>query len=157
MAIIAVLAASAAPAVSAVSDARAAGLAREVARLLALARAHAGATGQPTGLVYDAGEATLALRRIAPGGGAPTTVVGAVGEAAQDVRIERHFAGAGVTSFVTGDGVSSHTAVWFTYRGEPEVRNSSGTSLGPFTQDAVLTITGGRAVTVRRSTGAVER
>jgi prepilin-type N-terminal cleavage/methylation domain-containing protein len=157
MAIIAVLAASAAPAVRAVSDARAAGLAREVARLLALARAHAVATGQPTGLLYDSGEATLALRRIAPGGSAPTTIVGALGESAEDVRIEGQFAGAAVTSFVTGDGVGSHTAVWFTYRGEPEVRDSSGASLGPFTQDAVLTVTGDRAVTVRRSTGAVER
>jgi len=155
--IMAVLAASAAPSVRALSEARAAGLSREVARLLALARAHAGASGQSTGVVFDPDAETFALRRIPVSGAAPVAVVGPSGQAIDDLSIAARYAGASVVSFVTGSGSASHTGVWFSPLGAPEVRDDSGSLVTAFTQDAVITFTGGRAITIRRASGAVER
>ena len=154
--ILSAMALSAAPAVRSMSGARQGAMSRQLVRLLELARAHATATGQPTGLIYDSAGGAFQLRRIATDGGAPTPVPDPLGATFDDLTLSVEYPSVTVTGFITGDGDPSHSGVWFAYDGTPEIRDAEGVFLSNFTQDAVITTTGANAVTVRMSTGAIE-
>ncbi|MCB9847838.1 MAG: prepilin-type N-terminal cleavage/methylation domain-containing protein [Phycisphaeraceae bacterium] len=156
MAILGVLSLTSIPALRSVTSAREGALARQLVRQLELARAFATATGEPTGLLYDEAGGALRLRRIASEGGAPEPAPDPQGGAYPDLLLGVEYPGSTVTGFVTGDGDASHTAVWFSFDGAPQVRDSDGALLTGFTQDAVISTSGGRSVTVRMTTGAIE-
>ena len=153
--ILSALAVSAAPAIRSVGSAREGSLARHLERFIGLARAHATATGEPTGLVYDSGAGAFRLRRIASDGAAPTAVPGPLGAVYADLSLSVEYPGVTVTAFTTGDGDAAHSAIWFSFDGTPEIRDAAGVYLSNFTQDAVITTTGAHTVTVRMSSGAI--
>lgn len=156
MVIMSALAFSAAPAVRSMTSARQGAMSRQLVRLIELARAHATASGQPTGLVYDSGSATFQLRRIASVGAAPSATPDPLGGTYKDLALSVEYPSVAVTGFVTGDGDANHQAIWFSFNGTPEIRDGSGAYLSGFTQDAVITTTGSHSVTVRMTTGAIE-
>ena len=157
MVILSVLAITAAPAVRSVTSAREGALTREVVRQLELARAYATATGEPAGVVFNDGAGAFLMRRIAAGGGSPVAVPDPTGGVYEDLLLAQRYPASSVTAFVTGDGDPERRAVWFSYEGVPEVRDDNGVFVTSFTQDAVITTTGGHEVTVRRTTGSIER
>lgn len=156
LAIVAIIAVSAAPAFRSMSSMRERALHDECARLLSIARASATATGQPHGLEFDLTGQILRLVRIESSGQAPTPALGSGAAARPALVISSRFAGSTIDSLINGDGGSTRTTVWFGFSGVPEVREADGTLVGPFTSDAVITVSGPSTITVRRETGAIE-
>lgn len=157
VALVGILAVSAVPALSALSDSRQAAAWREVERRFVHARTRAMTAGRPFGLRVTPASGQLELLEIPAGGGVPTAARDALGQTIPAWSLPASYPGTLITMFVGGDGATGTGTVWFGYGGAPERRNSSGTLLGPCTQDAVLTLTGGRSVTVRQSSGLIER
>jgi len=156
MLILSVMAFGAAPAVRSMTSAREGAAARQLTRLLQVTRAHATATGQPTGLIYDAAADTFTFRRIEEEGDPPTPAPDPLGGAMPEFIPALAYPGVTVIGFVTGDADPGHTVVWFSDDGTPQVRSANGDLISEFTQDAVITVTGGKTVRVRRTTGAIE-
>ena len=156
MALVATLAVSAAPALRWMERSRDAALEREARRMLAVARAGVIATGRPTGVRFDTAAQTLSVVTIAEAGDPPTAAPGPTGTPSEARRIETEFPGASVVSVVNGDGGAASDTIWFGYAGAPEVRDAAGDLVGAYTTDAVVTISGGRTITVRRATGMIE-
>jgi len=156
MVVFSALAISAAPAVRSMASAREGAMSRQLVRLLELARAHATASGQPTGLVYDSDAGSFQLRRIATEGAAPTPVPDPLGATFDDLSLAVEYPSVTVTGFTTGDGDAANQCVWFSFNGTPEIRDGAGVYISDFTQDAVITTSGAHAVTIRMSTGAIE-
>ncbi|MFG0274035.1 MAG: Tfp pilus assembly protein FimT/FimU [Phycisphaerales bacterium] len=151
-----VVALTAAPAVDRLARARHGALETETRRMLSLARAHAIATGQPTGLTVDPVAETLTLVRISAPGGAPEAFPGPTGADLPAFDVEARLPGAEVVAVAGGDGASGAQTLWFGYAGAPERRNPAGVRLGDWSQDATVTLSGGRTITIRRTTGAME-
>ncbi len=156
MVVMSALAFSAAPAVRSMTSARQGAMSRQLVRLIELARAHATASGQPTGLVYDSASGAFQLRRIASDGASPTATPNPLGGTYDDLVLSVEYPSVAVTGFVTGDGNAKHQAIWFSFNGTPEIRDGLGGYLSGFTQDAVITTTGSHSVTVRMTSGAIE-
>ncbi|MFG0258195.1 MAG: Tfp pilus assembly protein FimT/FimU [Phycisphaerales bacterium JB043] len=153
--ILGAMALSAAPALHRIESSRQSGARDEVARLLAVARASALATGDPYGLEIDADNEEVSLVYI-DDGGSPQAAPNATGQPSAAFPLASLYPGVEITSFVSGSGSSSHTTIWFGFSAIPETRDASGGSRAAFTQDAVITISGGKTITVRRETGAIE-
>jgi prepilin-type N-terminal cleavage/methylation domain-containing protein len=154
--ILSALAVSAAPAIRSVGTAREGSMSRHLVRLVGIARAHASATGQPTGLIYDSGAGSFLLRRIATDSAAPTPVPNPLGVSYPDLILAVEYPAVTVTGFTTGDGDPLHSAIWFSFDGTPEIRDAAGVLVSSFTQDAVITTSGAKAVTIRMTTGTIE-
>lgn len=154
-----ILAVTAIPAVSSASESRGIAATREVERRLVHARARAVSTGEPTGLaVTTTGQFTLT--RVASLGASPTIAPTPTGEAGAAWIISSAYSGVGVSKIIGGDGSSaSSQTIWFGFDGSPQLRSASGTLVGPFTQDASITLsgTGGGTVKILRGSGVVER
>lgn len=157
VALMGILAVAVLPALATVSESRRSAAWREVERRLVVARMMATSTGRAFGVRVTPGAGTFELLEIPAGGGAPAAAHDPLGGGAGAWSLPGAYPGTQVTSFVGGDGASGTGVVWFGYDGAPQRRNSSGTLLGGFSQDAVVTLTGGLTVTVRRSSGLVER
>jgi prepilin-type N-terminal cleavage/methylation domain-containing protein len=156
--IMGITAAVAAPAFVAMRDATRQALAGEVERMLMVARARAMTQGKPHGVRIET--ATLTPLHINTLGAAPTAPTGVDGMPMPPVVIAEEFRGASLTSLVAGDGVatlSSGFTVWFGKDGTPQLRQSSGTLIGPWSQDMVVSVLGGATVSVHSGTGAITR
>jgi type II secretory pathway pseudopilin PulG len=153
--VLAILAATAVPALARIDSIRHSAARDEIARQLALARSSALATGDPYGVRFDTTAHTIALLRI-PKNAAPEPAPDATGQPRQPLLLDAHYPGTQIISYVSGSGVPSSVTVWFGYSAVPETRDSSGNNPVPFTQDAVITVTDGLTITVRRETGAIE-
>lgn len=153
--VLAIMAGSVVPALEQVDEARRSAAADEVARLVGFARDCATASGEPTGAEIDAEADSVTLRRIDHASG---DVVAAQDFGGQDrgaVLVAERFPGVGIDAFVNGDGAGGGT-VWFAFDGTPQTRDTDGGSPADFTQDATVTLTGARVVTVVRLSGVVE-
>jgi len=157
VALLGIMAASVTPALRGVSDARQSAAWREAERRLVHARTRAMSTGRAFGVRITAASGTFELLEIPVGGGIPQGARDALGQTIPAWSLPTAYPSTAVSSFVGGDGVSGTGVVWFGHDGAPQRRNSSGALLGAFTQDAVVTLTGGRTVTVREVSGLVER
>jgi type II secretory pathway pseudopilin PulG len=151
-----VVALTAAPAVDRLARARHGALETETRRMLLLARAHAMATGQPTGLTIDPVADKLAIVRIDAPGGAPSALPGPTGAAADEFDINARLSGADIIAVTGGDGAAGAQTLWFGYAGAPERRSPAGARLGDWSQDATIALSGGHTITIRRTTGAIE-
>lgn len=150
MTLLAILSIAATPAISSMLGTRERALAAETARLLAVARARAAATGEPTGVRFEDDGSWMSLVRIAGTGESPSAVPG---EAA---RSWAAFGSARIGDVENGDGTALRT-IWFGAHGRPEVRRDDGALVGDYTQDAVVDVGGSQEVTVTRATGMVTR
>ena len=153
--IMAIMAAGIVPAFAQVDEARRSAAADEVARLIGFARDCAAASGEPNGALIDPDADSVTLLRIDSASG---DVVAARDFGAQDrgeILIAGLFPGVGITSFVNGDGGST-PLIWFAFDGTPQTREDDGTAPTAFTQDATVTLTGDRTVTVLRLSGVIE-
>jgi len=157
VALLGILAVSVLPAIAGVGEARAAGAWREVERRFVHARSRAMCAGRAFGVRLNPTAGTFELLEIPAGGGAPVAASDALGQTMPAWSLDLSYPGTAVTSFVGGDGSSGTGTVWFGHDGAPQRRNASGLLLGGFAQDAVVTITGARTVTIRKDSGLVER
>lgn len=155
IAIMGILAGSIIPALSGMDDARGAAAAQEVQRRLQFARQHALAVGEATGLriTLSTGEFEMLSKRP---GGIAQPARDALGQPAAPWYLSVAFPGISISSLVQGDGSSGSGTIWFSFEGQPQVRNSDGDSPVAFAQDAVLTLSNGRSVTIRMLSGLVE-
>ncbi|MCG3123147.1 MAG: hypothetical protein GIKADHBN_01556 [Phycisphaerales bacterium] len=153
--VLGILAAAAVPALDAIESARIAAAPVEVERVLLAARARAMATARPTGVTISPGEGEISVVEVAAPGQAPAVVRDVFGQPMQPVDLSARYAGATVTGFVNGDGNHGPGTVWFNHEARPHVRTTGGDFSAYFTQDAVVTMSSGRTVVVRRVTGAV--
>jgi len=149
--LIAIAATSAAPVMDTVDRSRKAGVRDEVVRRLMMARSHAMTTGMPSGVRFDVDAQMAEGLEIASSGAAPSAMkMQGHGEA-----VDSMFAGVAIESVVL-DGGGSYDTVWFSNEGAPHYRTSGGVYVGAFTQDAVVTVSGGGTVTVRMVSGMIE-
>lgn len=156
IAIVGVLAAVAAPALNALAGVRAGAAAEEIERRLVTARATAIARGRPTGLQLDPAAGTIRMWEIAATGAAPTPALSPLGEPEPAWGVAERYPGIAFT-LVGGGGATGVQTIWFAFDGTPQTRSGTGALSGAWTQDAVVTVTGGHTVYVRRGSGAVER
>ena len=70
--------------------------------------------------------------------------------------VARQFPGAAVTD-VDLPADATETSVWFDAVGSPHLRQASGKYIVDLDTDAVISVSGGHAVVVHRSTGLIER
>lgn len=152
-----VLSAMVVPALRTMDEARAGAAAEEIERRLVMARTNAIAMGRPVGLRIDPVAATLQQWDIKSSGAAPTVAMTGMGQADEVFNVAARYPGVRVTSLVGGNNTSGVQTIWFAYDGTPHLRTSGGTHAGVWTSDAVVTVTGGLTVRVRRGTGAVQR
>ena len=157
MVLMSVLSAAAIPALRGLQDRREQALAREVQRRLSLARSWAAATGAPAGLTVDPVAGSLLLVRIERPGDPPTAAPGPGGAAGAPLLVASQFPGAAVVSVLHGDGSTGAGTIWFGPDGRPQTRDASGAYLSDFASDALITVSGPVEITVRRTTGLIER
>ena len=155
--IVGILAIGVIPALGSTGGARQAAAARQTHRLLTHARTFAMMTGQPAGVIVDASDDTLTPVFISSGSASVAVMRTSTGDDAAPLAISESFPGAEILSCVGGDGSTGTVRLWFSHDGTPHVRDADGTLIGPFTQDASVSLTGGYTVTVRRVSGLVER
>jgi prepilin-type N-terminal cleavage/methylation domain-containing protein len=156
VAIVAILSISAVPAFDTLRETRRAGAVKEVERSLLLARAKALSTGRPYGVEVNL--STHALRQvwIEKPGDAVTPAPAAGTDGSQWFSLPEHFPDSQITGFTQGDASTGSSAVvWFDDNGAPVMREEDGARVGSYSSDALITLTGGRAVRVRRLSGAV--
>ncbi|GJQ28522.1 MAG: hypothetical protein HBSAPP03_04060 [Phycisphaerae bacterium] len=151
-----ILAATAIPALSSISAARQASAADELERRLGVARARAMAEGAPFGLAIDPAAQTLRTLTIASAGGTPTPATDPLGQAEPVFNLAAAYPGVQITHVSTPAGSGAQT-IWFAYDGAPHARSAAGASLGTWSQDASITLTGGFTITIRGVTGAITR
>lgn len=158
LAVLGILAISALPVVSSIDEARENGLLRELERSINTVRSHAVTTGSASGLQLDLANQTLALLVIPQDGGAPMSMTGPTGTARTSAQLNIHarFPGASITS-MTINGESDQDTIWFDFDGAPHLRTAQGVLIGPLPGDVLITVAGSRTLTLRRSTGLVER
>lgn len=158
--VIGILAASAIPAISLIQDTKTASAAREIERLLVVARERALGVGQPHGLNFDLGAQSIEPVTIATLNASPERAIGPDGQEAEAFLASR-FGSARVLGLIGGDGASGSGAIWFSHDGTPEVRDGSGRLSGAFTRDAEVEVGDGTGsptvVYVRRISGLIER
>lgn len=156
--IISILASAAVvPAMSMVSRTRLAAATDEVARQLSTARSAALATADSHGILFLESSGSLLAVRIEATNAPPSPAIDALGAPASYISIPASYPGITITSITSGDGSSGDTTLWFAHDGTPERRDAAGTRLGPFTHDAVITLSNNATITLRRGTGLIER
>lgn len=152
--IVAVLAATAVPAIGLLDRTRSASGTAEVGRVLHEARASAMVTWQPSGLRLDADLGTFARVRFDRGEVVPA--LDALGEEMPTRRLGDEFPGVGFSSITFGDGSSDRGTLWFEHTGEPSVRDESDASLiQAATVDAVILFENGQRITVHAGSGMI--
>ena len=155
LSLIAVMSLAATPALRTIGTARQNALARDVERRMQHIRSYAIAAARPAGLAFDTDAQTVTMVEIIDDGLAPTTANPFVTDQPQLV-INSTFAGSSIATVDIHPG-RPYDTVWFDPNGIPHVRDDAGDFVTTLLQDAVITFDGGRTVTVRRSTGLVER
>lgn len=151
-----ILAASVVPALATMRQAREAAAAAEIAQLLHMARAHAMSTGEPAGLT--ASSLTQAVTPVCapiPGGGVEP-LPDALGSDMPALILMDRYPGVAIIAVTGGGGETGEATIWFDRRGVPHRRNASGAYLADFTNNAVISVVGGRSVVVRRLSGVIE-
>lgn len=158
MVLVSILSLTVTPLLATMRSSRDSALAREVERRLQLARAHGMTTGRPTGLTLDVAEQALRLVYIAEAGAAPAPLPGASGEAEGHAQesIEAMFPGSALLAIDVG-GAGAFDTIWFDYQGVPHLRSETGAFVQNLTEDAHISLAGEHVVTVRHTTGMVER
>lgn len=152
-----ILAVSVLPALGSLDEARLGAAVDEVERTLVHARSLAMASGEPTGVEFDLTAQTVTLVRIVSAGTPPEPALDALSQPVTPLRLPVTFPRVELISLTNGDGSSGSGTVWFRFDGAPEVRASNGSLVGPFSQDALVTLTGARSVAVRMGAGLVEQ
>lgn len=155
--VMSVLAVTAAPSIELMFSARRGGAAAEVARTLERARTNAIATGNPSGVAVDLAGSTLTLVELTVGAVGPTVIDDPLGQPAAPVRVAELFNGVTIDRLTHGDGTSAGGTLWYGFTGTPETRDGDGGFVAEFTQDAVIELSSGAMVTIRRGSGLVER
>lgn len=155
MVIMAIMAGSVIPALSSMDDARGAAAAQEVQRRLQFCRQSALAVGEATGLriTLSTGEFEMLSKRP---GGVAQAARDPLGQLAAAWYLPRAFRGVSISSFTHTDGSTGDGTIWFSFEGEPQTRDANGDSPVAASQDAVITLSNGRTITVRRLSGLVE-
>lgn len=151
-----VIAVTVLPALGNLEESRRGAAAEELARLLIHARALAMASGEPTGVQIDLASDSLQLVHITSPGALPTPAIGALGQPEPAVLLSDLYPGVDIVAMTNGDGSGGSGAIWFRFDGLPQVRNTDGSLVGAFTQDARVELSGSREVYVRMGTGLVE-
>ncbi len=144
------------PALGNLDEARRGAAVDEVARVLTHARSLAMASGRPSGVSFELGAETIRVMTIETTGGAPTPAADALGQPEPAVALPDLYAGVELVGITHGDGSTASGVVWFGFDGVPRLRDAGGALVGPFTQDAVVELTGSRTVSIRMGTGLVE-
>lgn len=153
--VMAILAGAVVPAISGMEEARGAAAAQEVQRRLEFCRQNALAVGEATGLRVTAESGRFEMLTKRPGGIAQAAR-DPLGQPAEAWYLSAAFPGVSISSVVYPDGSTGDGTIWFSFEGEPQTRDSSGESPISATQDAVITLSNGLSVTVRRLSGLVE-
>ncbi len=151
-----IIAATVVPALGNLDEARRGAATDEVVRLLTHARALAMASGRPGGVAFDLASGSAQVVAITSSGGAPEAAADALGQPERPVLLSDLYSGVELVSIIHGDGSTASGTVWFRFDGIPQLRDAGGTLVGPFSQDAVIELSGSRTVTVRMGTGLVE-
>ncbi len=158
VAIIAILSATAIPALSSLQGARQAAAAQEVERMLLTARAQAMATGRPWGVEFDYAEQRARFVSISTVGGVPSAAPAPGKGSADWLSVPGQYPGASISNLILSDGASNTSGtIWFDTTGSPAIRNSGGTRIADATTDADISFAGGVRVGVDQLTGAIER
>lgn len=157
VALISVLAAVAIPAVSGLESARGQSASIEIARMLSFARGHAIASGDPTGLFADPQRDEVAWYVMRSGADAPAVLTDVMGISTGIQSIAELYRGADITDVSHGDGSIGEGILWFGPTGEPQLRDTGGSYVGPWTLDASIELADGSTVDVVRMTGLVRR
>ncbi|MBZ0171500.1 MAG: prepilin-type N-terminal cleavage/methylation domain-containing protein, partial [Phycisphaerales bacterium] len=155
--IMGILAVSVIPAFSTIEGARGAAAADEIARLLSVARAHATATGDATGVAVNVADESITPLRINSAATATEPIPGALGVDRPALIVTATFPGVALTSVTLGDGTIGDGTIWFGHDGTPRLRDANLDDTGPATTDSVIELTGGELVRVRRLSGAIEQ
>jgi prepilin-type N-terminal cleavage/methylation domain-containing protein len=156
VAIVGILAAGVAPAIRSQTRLHQAAAAAEAGRLLRLARAHAMATGEPTGVEVFSPEQTIRLVVSPDPGQGVITLSDALGQETELIDIPAKFPGAAILGVTGGDGSTQRVTLWFSHAGEPQVRSESGSLISSFAEDAVIQFQGEHAVAVLAVSGVIE-
>jgi prepilin-type N-terminal cleavage/methylation domain-containing protein len=145
------------PAWNSLTGTRQAAAAEEVERKCVVARSRAMAEGRPVGLRVDPVNSTVQTYVISTPGSTPSVATMIDGQPEQVLALAAVYAGASIASLAAGDGSAGAQVLWFGYDGSPQLRNATtGTLIGPWTQDAVISMTGGQQIIIRKS-GVVQR
>ena len=154
--VLGILAGTAAPVLANMQRGREAALAREAERRVELAAATALATTLPTGIEFSMANQTMRFVEITSSGAAPTVVAPTGGATVQSQPVSSLFPGTAIETVDLANAGAPET-IWFDYEGTPHTRDVDGTNPAPLSRDAVVTFTGGHAVTIRHITGLIER
>jgi prepilin-type N-terminal cleavage/methylation domain-containing protein len=146
------------PAWNSMTGTRQAAAAEEVERKITAARSQAVAEGRPVGVRVDPVNGTVQTYVITTPGATPSVATMLDGQADPILSIPATYSGAAISSLAAGDGTTSAQVLWFGYDGSPQLRNAStGVLVGPWAQDAVIAMSGGQQVLIRRISGLVQR
>jgi len=149
--LVAIAATSVAPVMDTVDRSRRSGMRDEIARRLMVGRSHAMTTGMASGVRFDVDEQLAEGMEIVSSGAAPS----AMKMQGHEEAMGSMFAGVSLES-VSLNGSGSYDTVWFSNEGVPHLRTSGGVYVSDLSQDAVITVTGGGTVMVRRVSGMIE-
>ena len=156
--IIGIIAVSAIPAFSSLSDTRRAAAINEIERLLTRSRARAVSEGRPHAVFVDLKTQTLTPYEITSTGAAPSASQTADGRDLETLVVAATYPGVTVKTLQAGDGSSPSSAyIWFGVDGTPQLRKSDGTLVSDCSQNTVLTLDDGSSIDVIRYSGAIER
>lgn len=156
--IIGIIAASAVPAFSSLSDTRRAAAINEIERLLTRGRSRAVSEGRPHAVFVDLKAQSLSSYEITTTGAAPSASQTSDGRDLDALSLAATYPGVIVKALQAGDGSSPSSAyIWFGVDGTPQLRKSDGTLVSDCSHDTVITLDDGSTVSVIRYSGAVER
>jgi Tfp pilus assembly protein FimT len=146
------------PAWNSLTGTRQAAAAEEVERRCVAARSQAVAEGRPVGVRVDPVNGTVQTYVITTPGLAPSVATMIDGQPEPVLSIGEAYSGASIASFLAGDGSSGAQVLWFGYDGSPQLRDATtGSLIGPWTQDATISMIGGQQVVIRAKSGLVQR
>jgi hypothetical protein len=93
--------------------------------------------------------------RLVSGQTVATPMPDVTGQLSSSFNLASAFPGASIHTFVNGNGASGSGSIWFDADGAPQVYLGSG-SFSAFTQNAVVTASGGHTITVFQQTGGIQ-
>lgn len=153
--VMSILAIAVVPAMSSARGAQSAGAAREIERMLLLARAKAMSSGVSHCVNLRTSPSSLQICWRNPETAAVEPIIANDGNSWHPQPFAARFGSVRVSS-VEVNGIAGDSAmVWFSFNGVPESRRNDGVRLGSATHDAVVTLSDGSVVTVVAKTGAV--
>jgi prepilin-type N-terminal cleavage/methylation domain-containing protein len=153
-----IIAATVVPAWNSLTGTRQAAAAEEVERKFVAARSQAVAEGRPVGIRVSPASNTVQTYVITTPGAAPTVANMIDGQPDPALDIGGAYSGASITTLTAGDGSAAAQVLWFGYDGSPQLRDATtGNLIGPWTQDAVIAMSGGQQVLIRKISGLVQR